>query len=106
MVHYEVLISDKAHEDMEAIYTYITETLLAPIAAANQYDRIAATILSLEMMPDRIKNMDSEPERSKGLRSLVVDNYTIFFVVNMEKVHIARVLYSASDISKRLSEEL
>jgi len=104
MKHYEVLISDKANDDMEAIYSYISETLFAPETAAKQYDRIADAILSLEEMPERIKIMDSEPERSKGLRPLLVDNYTVFFVVEADLVNIVRVLYSASDISKRLSE--
>lgn len=31
---YDVEISDKALADMEAIYTYIAETLLAPVTAA------------------------------------------------------------------------
>jgi len=105
MEQYEVLISDKANEDMDGIYTYIAETLLEPVTAANQYDRIADAILSLEIMPERIRLMDSEPERSKGLRPLIVDNYTVFFVIHAETVRIARVLYSASDIRKRLSEE-
>jgi len=105
MNKYEVIISDKANSDMEAIYYYIAETLLAPDAAAKQYDRIADAILSLEVMPERIKIMDSEPELSNGLRSLIVDNYSVFFVLKDETVYIARVLYSASDISKRLSGE-
>ena len=105
MRRYEVLISDRANDDMEAIYNYIAETLLAPDSAGKQYDRIAEAILSLEQIPKRMKIMDSEPERSKGLRALRVDNYTVFFTINAEKIYIARVLFSASDISKRLSEE-
>ena len=105
MRHYEVLISDKANADMEAMYSYIAETLLSPVAVANQYDRIMDAILSLEEMPERIKIMDSEPERSKGLRALFVDKYTVFFVIKADTVYIARVLYSASNISKRLAEE-
>ena len=107
MNKYEVMISDKANADMEAIYNYIAEALLAPGTAAKQYDRIADAILSLEEMPERIRVMDSEPEHSQGLRPLIVDNYTIFFVLNLkdETVYIARVLYSALDISKRLSEK-
>jgi len=104
MKHYKVLISDKASEDMEAIHKYITETLLTPSTATKQYDRIADAIMSLEEMPERIRVMDSEPERSKGLRPLTVDNYTVVFVVNANTVNIVRVLYSASDIGKRLSE--
>ena len=106
MKHYEVLISDKANEDMESIYKYISETLLVPVIAAKQYDRIADAILSLEVMPERIKVMDSEPERSKSLRRLIVDNYSVFYVIKVNTVNIVRILYSTSDISKRLSEEL
>jgi plasmid stabilization system protein ParE len=105
MRHYEVLISDKANGDMESIYDYIAETFHAPITAAKQYNRITEAILSLEEMPERIKMMDSEPEHSKGLRSLIVDNYSVFFVIKAETVYILRVLYSASNINKRLYEE-
>jgi plasmid stabilization system protein ParE len=105
MKHYEVLISDKANADMESIFDYIAKTLLAPDTAARQYDRIAEAILSLEEMPERIKIMDSEPERTKGLRALRVNNYSVFFVVKTDTVYVVRVLYSASDISRRLSDE-
>jgi len=105
MKHYEVLISDKANDDMDAIYRYIAETLLAPETAAKQYDKIADAILSLEELPERIAIMDSEPDHSKCLRPLIVDRYTVFFVIKGSTVYVVRVLYSASDIGKRLSEE-
>jgi hypothetical protein len=54
MKHYEVLISDKANEDMEAIHKYVSETLLAPIAATNQYDRIADAIKSIDKLKKSI----------------------------------------------------
>ena len=104
MKQYEVLISDKANEDMAAIFEYISDKLFAPASAAKQYDRIADAILTLEEMPERINVMDSEPERSQGLRPLIVDNYTVFYVIQADTVNIVRVLYSASDISKRLSD--
>ena len=105
MKRYEVKISDKASEDMDSIYQYISETLLAPSAAEKQYNRIADAIMTLDEMPERIRLIDSEPERSKGLRPLAVDNYTVFFVIEADTVNVARVLYSASNIMKRLSEE-
>ena len=104
MKPYDVLISDKAQAEMEGIYTYISETLLSPMAAVNQYERIAEAILSLETMPKRIPLMDDEPERSKGLRLLIVDNYAVVFVVRNETVYVTRVLYSASDLRRRLLE--
>lgn len=39
-----------------------------------------------------------------GLRQLSVDNYSVFYVVKEKRVIVARVLYSASDISRRLLE--
>ena len=105
MKQYEVKVSDNAIEDMDAIYDYISETLLEPSTAEKQYDRIVDAIMSLDVMPQRIKVMDTQPERSQGLRPLRVDNYTVFFVIKEDTVNVARVLYSASDISKRLSEK-
>ena len=105
MKQYEVLISDKANEDMTAIYKYSAEKGLSPDDAANQYDRIADAILSLNENPKHIKIMASEPERSQCMQSLTVDNYIIFFVIKFNAVNIVRVLYSTKDISKRLSEE-
>ena len=78
---YDIEITSKAYEDMDSIYTYIANVLREPIVAANQYDRIADAILTLDIMPDRIKIMSSEPALSKGLRPLLVDNYTVLFTI-------------------------
>ena len=102
---YEVEITSKANEDMDGIYTYIADKLLEPIIAANQYDRIANAILTLETLPDRIKIVNSEPARSKGLRPLLVDNYTVLFTIESDTVFIVRVLYSSSDINAKIAEE-
>jgi len=90
---------------MDGIYTYIADMLHEPIIAANQYDRIADAILTLETMPDRIKIMNSEPAQSKRLRPLLVDNYTVLFMIGSDTVFIVRVLYSSSDISARIADE-
>jgi len=102
---YNIEITDKAYEDMDNIYIYISETLLEPVIAANKYDKIADAILTLDIMPERIKIMDSEPARTRGLRPLLIDNYTVLFTIESDTVYVVRVLYSSSDISARLSEE-
>ena len=48
--------------------------------------------------------MKSEPEHTMGLRQLSIDNFSVFYAIEGDKVIVTRVLYSASDISKRLSE--
>lgn len=70
MTHYKTHITDEALNDMESIYEYIAEELLAPDTAMGQYNRIADTIETLDQMPERIKLMESEPEKTRGLRRL------------------------------------
>lgn len=104
MKQYMVQITDKALVDMEEIYNYIAIQLQAPENAIGQYNRIAEAIEGLNVFPERVKLMESEPERTIGLRQLVVDNYSAFYVIENEKVIVTRVLYSASNIEKRLLE--
>lgn len=104
MTHYKTHITDEALNDMESIYEYIAEELLAPDTAMGQYNRIADAIETLDQMPERIKLMESEPERTRGLRRLIVDNYAVFFIIADDVVIVTNVLYGASDIENRLRD--
>ena len=104
MKQYTVQITDKALADMEEIYTYIAEQLLAPENAIGQYNRIAEAIQNLNVFPERVRIMESEPEHTMGLRRLSIDNFSVFYVIEDNRVVVTRVLYSASDISRRLLE--
>lgn len=104
MKHYTVQLTDRALADMEEIYNYIAIQLQAPENAIGQYNRIAEAIEGLCVFPERIKLMESDPERMMGLRQLVIDNYSAFYVIENMQVIVTRVLYSAIDISKRLIE--
>lgn len=55
-----------------------------------------------EKMPERIKVVEFEPEKSRKIRRMNVDNYSVFFFIYGEEVIVTNVLYSASDISNRL----
>lgn len=105
MKQFTVQITDKALADMEEIYNYIATQLKAPENAMGQYNRIAEAIEGLHVFPERAKLMESEPERIMGLRQLVVDNYSVFYVIEDRQVIVTRVLYSAMDISRRLLED-
>ncbi|MDD7020533.1 MAG: type II toxin-antitoxin system RelE/ParE family toxin [Hornefia butyriciproducens] len=102
MTHYKTHITDEALNDMESIYEYIAEELLAPDTAMGQYNRIADAIETLDQMPERIRLMEREPERTRGLRRLIVDNYAVFFIIADDVVIVTNVLYGASDIENRL----
>ena len=55
-----------------------------------------------EKMPERIKVVEFKPEKSRKIRRMNVDNYSVFFFIYGEEVFVTNVLYSASDISNRL----
>ncbi len=104
MKEYSVKITRRALADMDMIYDYIAHSLQAPDTAAKQYDRIADSIMSLNIFPERCKLFDSQPEHDMGLRQLLIDNYSVIYVVEDNTVTVLRVLYSASDICARLKD--
>ena len=100
---YSVNITDTALADMESIYNYIAEILLAPESAIRQYNRIAEAILSLNTFPQRYPLFDLEPEHSWNIRKMVVDNYLVCYIVDSDKVTVTDVLYGASNVHNRLN---
>ena len=104
MKRYTVQITDRALRDMEEIYTYIAEQLQSPENAMNQYNRIAKGIEGLDIFPERVHVMDSQPEHIMRLRQFPIDNFSAFYIIEGDSVIVTRVLYSASDISRRLRE--
>ena len=104
MKSYNVRITDHALQDMQSIYDYIADTLFAPDAAMNQYNRIADSIESLREYPERHRLFLSEPEHTQGIRLFPIDRYAVIYTVQQDTVTVLRVLYSASDIIERLRE--
>ncbi len=104
MKKYKIQITNHALSDMEEIYNYIAEQLQVPDTAMEQYNRIADAVETLDMFPERIKLMDMREEYALELRKMTVDNYSIFFHIKEDQVIVTNVLYSGSDISKRLRD--
>lgn len=105
MKQYRIEISDGAGSNLVAIYDHIAYMLRSPENAKKQYLRLEDGILSLKEMPERIKLVNFEPERSRGLRRLLVDHYSVFFVIEDETVIITNILYSSSDVEQRLKRK-
>jgi len=64
--------------------------------------RIFDTVHSLETMPFRYSLYDKEPWRTRGLRSVTVNHYIVFYIPVEEKneVVIFHVFYGGRDIQK------
>ena len=68
-------------------------------------NRIIEAIEGLNVFSKRVKLVESELEQIMGLRQLVIDNYSVFYVIEDMDVIVTRVLYSTVDISRRLLED-
>ena len=104
MVKYRVDITDEALADMESLYEYIKFKLLAPENAMGQHNRIADAILTLDSYSERFALFECEPEHSRGIHKMIVDNYVVCYVIDPGIVTVTNVLYGASDIHKRLKK--
>ena len=103
---WKVIYTDDALADLQGVYDYIAFTLLEPVTAERQSERIMDAADSLDNMPMRHRLYDKEPWRSKGLRVLPVDNYLIFYLPNGadSTVAIIRIMYGGRDVDHQLNQ--
>ena len=99
---YKIEITPLAYQELEDIYNYIANVLLSPQTALEQYVRISEAIFDLETFPEKYALVSFEPERSMGMHRMVIDKYSVFYIIIDNVVKVTNVLYSASDIETRL----
>ncbi len=99
MDKYVVKLYARAFRDLDNIYSYIAESLLEPETALRIVEKIEATILSLEQMPERGALRRVGIYADRDYRQLFVKNYVIVYrVLNDKKeVHIVTIRYVHSD---------
>lgn len=103
---YDVNITEQARLDLKLIYGYIANTLMEPVIAEKQYTRIETAVYSLDQMPERFRQYEKEPWRSRNLRIMPVDNYLVFYLVDNEKrtVTVIRIMYGRRDTERELND--
>lgn len=97
---YDIIYSPQAFLDLTGLYEYIRFTLEVPKTAEKQVNHIRNAVRSLETMPMRYPLVGWEPWCSKGIRRVLIDNYTVFYQVdeNETTVTIIRIFYSGRNI--------
>lgn len=97
MDEYHVKLLSRALWDLDGIYEYISKTLLEQDTARKLVEKIENEILSLNRMPYRCPERKTGAYGNRGYRQLFVENYTVIFRVDEEKiVIIVTVRYSPS----------
>lgn len=102
----QIVYTYTARRDLREIYEYIAYALLAPKTAEAMAESIMKAVRTLDEMPERNPLYGDEPWHSRGVRSLRVKNYLVFYTVNKETgtVSVARIMYGGRDISRQLEE--
>lgn len=75
---YDVTFTEQAENDLRGIFEYIAFDLLSPENAAGQLDRIEEKILSLGEYPEKFRQYEREPWKSRNTRVVPVDNLCYF----------------------------
>ena len=92
MEQYNVLIFPSAQSDLRDIVDYLNT--LSSDAAIQYYDLIIEKIKTLTTMPERCPLAKDTRLRLRGYRTLIVNNYIVFYVINKKTVEILRILYA------------
>lgn len=105
MKKYEVLVADRADQDLREIFEYIAFELLSYDNAVRQLERIEAAIERLDTFPEGYRLYEDEHWNRRNLRVLPVDNYVVFYIPDNDNltVTIIRVIYGGRNIKEQLN---
>ena len=91
-----------ALDDLKEIVWYISNELEAPRAAENLIKKIDKGVMKITENPFRCHLYAPLDKLKYEYRVLNIDNYSMFYTVEKEKIEIHRVLYSRRDLLKIL----
>ena len=93
----EIHYSPTALNDLDEIWTYISQNLCNPIAAQNTINGIMDAVDMLSDQPEMGAPLYFLSGLNSGYRYVIHGNYMAFYRTNRTDVYIDRVLYGKSD---------
>ena len=103
--NYEIILTDTAREELEAIYEYIAKKLYAEPAANRLMEKIEQSFLNLKQNP-YIWTKVCVKHHNDIYRRLIVDNYIALYDINEDnkQVIVYRVLYGGMNYLNVIDE--
>jgi len=102
---YKIHYLPVALDDLKGIINYIANTLESPQAAENLLLKIDKEVKKISDNPFRCHPYNSSEKLKYAYRVLNIDNYSLFYVVENNKIEIHRIMYSKRDINSILNHE-
>ncbi len=97
---YSIEFSQQAFSDLSAIYLYISQELYSPLLADKIYKKIEQKIESLSTLP--LRHAALITVNNEQVRRLMVENYSILYIIRDSSVIIFRIIYTASNMLQKL----
>lgn len=94
-IKYKVILTNRAEFELNDIYDYITNTLMAEKAANELMNKIQKDILILEDSPEGFPVIENYLRKDYEYRRLPINNYVAIYRVDKDerKVYIIRIVY-------------
>ena len=107
MDHYEIIMTPDSINELFDLRNYIADVLLARDTALKMIRLIRDEISKLSELPGRIKPVDDEPWKSRGVRRLLCKNFYIYFRIDEaeKRVYILNVIYARRDQLNALGDK-
>jgi addiction module RelE/StbE family toxin len=102
---YKIRYLPLALDDLKEIIRYIAYELEAPRAAENLLVKTDKEVQKIADNPFRCRVYFPSDKMKHEYRILHVNNYSLFYVVEKEKIEIYRVMYSQRNIFRVLKEQ-
>lgn len=92
---YEVEFTEDCIEEMDEIYNYISNKLVANTAAKKLIKQVKKEVLALEVSPMLYMKIDKKDKFEREYRRMVVKNYVVLYTIDEEnkKVYISHMYY-------------
>ena len=107
MEHYEIIMTPDSIRDLSDLRNYVADVLLARETALKLIQHIRGEISKLSELPGRIKPMDDEPWRSRGVRRLLCKNFYVYYRIDeaAKRVYVLNVIYARRDQLNALGDK-
>ena len=88
---------------MQQIFDYISIEKEAPLNAVNMTSKLFESMSSLSVFPQRCKRIEVDYQMA-DYRKMLVDSFTILYIIEDSAVYIENIYHNKSDIEKRVQQ--
>lgn len=86
-------------DDLVSVVTYISDTLMNEQAALNLLDKVEKSILKRLENPVAFEPYHSLSNRKEVYYRIIVNNYSVFYVVKNDVMEVRRFLYNGRNMN-------